>query len=121
MDLHESDSALMVQLRQGPGWLLVALVTNGACLTEIAFRGYVLERLCELAGQRSMLAAAIQIVLTTGLFVVSRGWAHGAVWLVDDLVSTAFYLWRCDLWVCLLAHALPNLVASTLVATGVAT
>ncbi len=119
--LHEADSALMTRLRQGSGWLLVALVTNGACLTEIAFRGYTLERLLELVGCRPALTAAIQIVLTTLLFVVSRGLGHGMVWFVDDCVFTAFYLWRRDLWVCLLAHAVPNFIASTLVAMGIAT
>ena len=118
--LHEAESALMTHLRQGAGWLLVLLATNGACLTEIAFRGYTLERLLELNHGRLVWAAGIQIVLTTGLFVVSRGLGHGLVWCIDDVVFTAFYLWRRDLWVCLLAHALPNFIASTLVAIGAA-
>ena len=111
----------MTYLRQGAGWLLVLLATNGACLTEIAFRGYALERLLELTHGRVVWAAGIQIVLTMWLFVVSRGLGHGVVWLLDDVVFSAFYLWRRDLWVCLLAHALPNFIASTLVAIGAAT
>ena len=118
--LHEADSELMTHLRQGAGWLLVLLVTNGACLTEIAFRGYTLERLLALTGGRLAWAASLQILLTTGLFIVSRGLGHGIVWCVDDVVFTAFYLWRRDLWVCLLAHGVPNFIASTLVATGIA-
>ena len=119
--LPETESALMTYLRQGAGWLLVLLATNGACLTEIAFRGYALERLLELTHGRVVWAAGIQIVLTMWLFVVSRGLGHGVVWLLDDVVFSAFYLWRRDLWVCLLAHALPNFIASTLVAIGAAT
>ena len=35
----------MSGLRTGPGRVLVGLVTSGARLTEIAFRGYALTRL----------------------------------------------------------------------------
>ena len=108
----------MTRLLHGSGLLLVLLTTNGALLTEIAFRGYALERLAELTSRRLWLVTGIQVAFTTSLFVVSRGRGHGLIWLVNDLVFTAFYLWRRDLWVCILAHALPNFAAATLVAVG---
>ncbi len=117
---HEVQSALMTRLLAGPGWFLVLMVGNGALLTEIAFRGYAIERLGTLLGGRFGLAAAAQIGLTTLLFIVSRGPGHGLVWLIDDIVFSVFYLWRRDLGACLIAHAVPNVVASTLVALGVA-
>ena len=46
---------------------------------------------------------------------------HGIIWLVDDAVFSAFFVWRRDTWACVLAHAVPNFLAATLVATGVAT
>lgn len=121
LGLQEVLSALMSRLLAGQGWVLVGLVTGGALLTEIAFRGYALSRLQELLGCRAWLAVGLQNVLTTGLFVLSCGWAHGLVWLVDDLVFSAFFVWRRDTWACLLAHGLPNFLAATFVANGVAT
>ena len=120
MGLHEPTSDLMTQLIQGHGIILVLLVTNGAFLTEIAFRGYAIERIGELANGRLWVGAAIQIVVTTCVFVISRGSAHGLIWLVDDLIFSLFYIWRRDLVVCLAAHAVPNFIASMLVALGMA-
>ncbi|HVJ54998.1 MAG TPA: CPBP family glutamic-type intramembrane protease [Aliidongia sp.] len=120
LGLHETQSDLMANLLQGPGWILVLTVTNGAVLTEIAFRGYAIERLGEIARDRLWIGAVGQIAVTTCLFVVSRGFAHGLVWLIDDIVFSLFYLWRRDTLACLAAHAVPNLVASALVAMGAA-
>jgi len=115
LGMREEDSGFSNRLIAGGyGWLLVILATNGAVMTEIAFRAYALERLSELIGNR-WLAAAVQLALTGGLFLVSRP-AHLWVWLVDDVVFTAFYFWRRDTIACLLAHGLPNLVASLLAA-----
>ena len=98
----------------------MALVTSGALLTEIASRGYALTRLRELLGGQAGMAVGMQVVLTTGLFILPRGWAHGIVWAVDDLVFSAFFVWRRDTWAYLIAHAVPNFLAAMLVATGVA-
>ena len=114
--LHETQSALMDRLLQGPGLILVLLATNGALLTEISFRAFALERLS--ANAKS--AAFLQILITTSIFVVGRGWAHGVVWLVDDLVFTLYYLRTRNTSVCIVAHALPNLFASSVVALGLA-
>ena len=121
LGLRETPSVLMSRLLAGSGWVLVTLVTSGALLTEIAFRGYALTRLRELLAGQAWMAVVVQVVLTTGLFVLSRGWAHGMVWVVDDLVFSAFFMWRRDTWACVIAHAVPNFLAATLVATGVAT
>lgn len=118
LGLRETQSALMGRLLQGPGLLLVFLVANGALLTELSFRAYSIERLGEWIGGRYRLAALAQIAVTTTIFVVGRGWAHGAVWLVDDVVFTAYYLRTRNTPVCIAAHAIPNLLASSLVALG---
>lgn len=114
--LHEAQSALMGRLLRGPGLILVILATNGALLTEISFRAFALERLAESA----KLAAFLQISITTGIFVAGRGWAHGLVWLVDDLAFTLYYLRTRNTSVCIAAHAIPNLFASSAVALGLA-
>ena len=114
--LHVVQSALMGRLLQGPGLLLVLLATNGALLTEISFRAFALERLADSAN----LAAFLQVTITTIIFVVGRGWAHGFVWLVDDLVFTLYYLRTRNTLVCIAAHAIPNLFASSVVALGLA-
>ena len=120
MGLHEATSDLMTQLVRGHGIILVLLVTNGAFLTEIAFRGYAIERIGEMANGRLWVGAAIQIVVTTCVFIIARGLAHGLVWLVDDLIFSLFYIWRRDTVVCVAAHAVPNFIASMLVALGLA-
>jgi membrane protease YdiL (CAAX protease family) len=118
--LVETQSDLMERLLQGPGLILVFLTTNGALLTEISFRAYSTERLGELLGRRYLVAALVQIAITTVVFIAGRGWAHGVIWLVDDAVFTAFYLKTRNTAVCIAAHAIPNFVASSLVAMGVA-
>jgi len=114
--LLETQSALMGRLLQGPGLILVLLATNGALLTEISFRAFALERLADSA----KLAASLQVVITTAIFIAGRGWAHGLVWLVDDLVFTLYYLRTRNTPVCIAAHAIPNLFASSVVALGLA-
>jgi membrane protease YdiL (CAAX protease family) len=116
----EAPSDLMNRLLHGPGLLLVLLTTNGAQLTEISFRAYATTRLGEVMGQRYSSAALVQIAITTAIFVAGRGWAHGMLWLVDDAVFTAFHLRTRNTPVCIVAHAIPNLLASSLVALGVA-
>lgn len=75
--LREPDSSFMSQLVQRHGVILVFLVTGGAVLTEIAFRGYAIERIAEFAKGRLWVGAVVQIVITTFLFILSRGLAHG--------------------------------------------
>jgi uncharacterized protein len=119
LGIQDVDSGFPERLiREGYGWLLVLFVTGGAFMTEIAFRGYALERLTELTVGRRWIAAAIQITFTTALFLVSRP-AHTPVWLVDDIVFTTFFFWRRDTMSCLVAHAVPNFLASMLVVLGI--
>jgi membrane protease YdiL (CAAX protease family) len=117
--IKDVDSGFPEQLiSEGYGWLLVLFVTGGAFMTEIAFRGYVLERLTELTSGRRWIAAVIQIAFTTALFWVSRP-AHAPVWIVDDIVFTTFYFWRRDTTSCLVAHAVPNFLASMVTVLGI--
>ena len=114
--LHETQSALMGRLLHGPGLILVLLATSGALVTEISFRAFALERLAH----STKLAAFLQVAITTAIFVAGRGWAHGLVWLVDDLAFTLYYLRSRNTPVCIAAHAIPNLFASSAVALGLA-
>jgi len=120
LGIVETPSALMDRLLQGPGVILVLLTTNGALLTEISFRAYSTERLGELLGRRYKVAALVQITVTTAVFIAGRGFAHGMIWFVDDAVFTAYYLKSRNTPVCIAAHAVPNLFASSLVALGLA-
>jgi membrane protease YdiL (CAAX protease family) len=118
--LHETQSALMDRLLKGPGWFLVFLVTNGALLTEVSFRAYVIERIGELISGRVVLTAVIQIIVTTSIFIGGRGLAHGVVWFLDDVVFTAYYIKYRNTSVCIASHAVPNLIASGLIALRLA-
>jgi len=107
-------------LQQLSGWQIVLLVTNGALLTEITFRGYLLDRLRTLLHGQIWVASVGQLVVTCGLFYMARGAPQTLVWAVDDIAFTAFFWWRRDLSACLVAHFLPNAIASSLVALHLA-
>ena len=118
--ISESPSADMERLLKGSGFLLILFVTNGALLSEVSFRAYAIERLENLTRGRERLAVVLQITITTAVFVIGRGWAHGVVWFLDDIVFTAFYLKTRSTSVCVVAHVIPNLLASSLVVLGLA-
>lgn len=93
--------------------LVLGLVSAGlAGLTEeFAYRGYLIEELGELSRSRPFAAA---------ISVVAFGFAHvnsGYGWSIDliypalyGLALTILYLWRRNLWVCVLLHASQDVV-----------
>lgn len=101
--IKDSQSVDMERLLKGSGLILILFVTNGALLSEVSFRAYAIERLESLTRGRERLTAVLQIAITTAIFVVGRGWAHGVVWLLDDIVFTAFYLKTRNTCVCVVA------------------
>jgi len=87
--------------------ILVLIVLTTSITEEILFRGYSIERLSELTG-RLWLAVAISF----GLFLLPHLTFFGPHWLLYQGVSTVLlyvlYVWRRNLWACMLMHLLGN-------------
>ncbi|MGI6083643.1 MAG: CPBP family intramembrane glutamic endopeptidase [Limnochordia bacterium] len=98
--------------------VLIALIVTTSTTEEILFRSYPIERIRELTGS-TWLAVAISM----GLFVLPHIRFFGLVWLlyhgVGLVLFYVLYLWRRNLWACMLMHLLGNALL-LLPATGIA-
>lgn len=93
----------MNAILQTPLWYRVALVTRAAFVEETLFRGYGIERLQELTGNR-WLAGFITWATFTVAHVGHWGWAALFLPAWAGLVLTGVYLWRRDLASNITAH-----------------
>lgn len=89
--------------------VLILIVATTAVTEEIFYRGYAIERLRELTGSL-FLGAAISFTL----FLIPHLTFFGPHWLLYQGVSVVLlyvlYLWRRNLWACMLMHLLGNLM-----------
>ena len=92
-----------------PLWFQGAVFVRAAVFEEIFYRGFVIERLTELSGRRS-LAALISLGAFTFAHLGYWGWAHLIVVAVVGAILTALYLWRRDLASNMIAHFLTDAV-----------
>jgi membrane protease YdiL (CAAX protease family) len=87
--------------------LIVALILTTAVTEEVLYRGYSIERLAELTGRR-WLAVAISF----SLFVLPHLAFFGPHWILyhglNVVLLYILYLWRRNLWACMLMHLLGN-------------
>lgn len=100
-------NAAAKQLLNTPFWYRVALVTRAAVVEETLFRGYGIERITELTGNKWLAALVSWIAFTV---------AHISYWSAagllvagfGGLVLTALYVWRRDLPTNIVAHWLAD-------------
>lgn len=89
--------------------VLVLIVVTASITEEIFYRGYAIERLAELTGSL-WLAVTISFVL----FLLPHIAFFGPTWLLYQGVSVVLlyvlYVWRRNLWACMLTHLLGNLM-----------
>ncbi len=87
--------------------LLIMVIFTTAITEEILFRGYPIERLRELTGKKG-LAVLISFVV----FILPHITFFGVEWLLYQGIGTILiyilYLWRKNLWACILLHFLFN-------------
>lgn len=106
--LH-SDQHQMVTFLHTPVWFRILLATRAAVMEETLFRGYGIERLQELTGNRWIAGGA-----TWALFTLAHlnawGWTQLLIIGWSALVLTVFYLWRRDLVSNMVGHGLTDLV-----------
>src|SRR5215472_17874047 len=93
-------------------WVLLVTLVRAGFIEEFFYRGYAIERLQSLTGNKS-LAAAIPLFFFA-IFHYRQGWAGIIIALLSGAVLTGVYLLRRNLWVTIVAHFLgdfiPNIV-----------
>jgi uncharacterized protein len=106
--LHlQPNTAAMTRLLALPWGIRLLLVLRAAIFEEIVYRGYAIERLTELTGNRT-LAAVIALILFTVAHAQYWGFAQLLIAGFGGLVLTILYLWRRDLACNMLAHFLTD-------------
>ncbi|TCL63357.1 CAAX prenyl protease-like protein [Hydrogenispora ethanolica] len=87
--------------------VIIALIITTAVTEEILFRGYSIERLRELTGK-----LWIAVSLSFMVFVFPHIQFFETQWLLYHGIGTVFiyilYVWRRNLWACILTHFLSN-------------
>jgi membrane protease YdiL (CAAX protease family) len=106
-DLLTHTPAPAIELVQRfPAWVLIPAWITGSFTEEVLFRSYPIERLTLLTGQR-WLAALVTMAAFTLLHLISWDWIHVlTVVLPSSLMLTLFYLWRRNLALNVLVHAI---------------
>jgi membrane protease YdiL (CAAX protease family) len=99
------DHTALAQLVATPLWWQIASVIRAAVGEEVLFRGYALERLATVT-RRPRLAALVSWAVFTVEHVGYWGWGHLVIAGLGGALLTGLYLWRRNLWVAILAHAI---------------
>jgi membrane protease YdiL (CAAX protease family) len=97
---------------QVPLWLFILTPVVAGVTEEILYRGYAVERLQFLCG-RPWLAGVI-----AGAAFLLTHWSWGGAQMIivgfATIILTGLYMWRRDLWSCILAHTAADLIGFTL-------
>jgi membrane protease YdiL (CAAX protease family) len=101
------DKATLIALASRPAPIILLIALTAGIAEEIIFRSVLISQL-EFASGSPWLAGAVSLLLF--------GLAHAAAWgpwqivfaMVPGLVLTLFFLWKRDLWVCMIAHFLTD-------------
>jgi len=84
--------------------VLILGVLTAAVTEEVLFRGYAIERLLEVTGQR-WLAGAISLAVFTAIHVPNWGVAHSiGVVLPLGVALTVLYLWKRNVLLVIIVH-----------------
>jgi len=108
--LHLNEENQMNTLLATPLWWRIVSVVRAGVGEELLYRGYAIERLEELSGSRAV-AGIVSCALFTVAHVGPWGWAHLLIAGFGGVMLTVLYLWRRNLWVNIIAHALVDGVA----------
>jgi membrane protease YdiL (CAAX protease family) len=109
--LHLTRNASALQtIVNTPYWYRVLLVTRAAVTEEILFRGYGIERIEELTGNK-YLAGLITLAIFTFAHLSHWGWTQLIIAGGAGLVLTILYIWRRDLGANMIAHWVTDAVS----------
>jgi len=102
MDMPQGQEDIVLGI---PVWLQLLVAASAGFTEEILFRGYAIERLTELTGNR-WVGAILPIIVFGAVHAPFWGVAHAIVAGLSGLWLTLLYLWRRNLWTNITAHAL---------------
>ena len=88
-----------------PFWLQPVVVLSAGFTEEVLFRGYAIERMTELTGNR-WLGAIVPIFIFGAIHAPFWGVGHAVVAGMTGVWLTLIYMWRRNLWTNITAHAL---------------
>jgi membrane protease YdiL (CAAX protease family) len=93
-------------LREAPLWLALLLAVSAGVCEEFIYRGFLIEELGPLVRSRA-LAAIVAVVCFVVAHHNSRGWSFELIYPgLIGAVITGLYLWRRNLPICMLLHAI---------------
>jgi membrane protease YdiL (CAAX protease family) len=104
------DQPELEQLVATPLWWRAISVVRAAVAEEVLFRGYAIERSFELTRSR-VGAVLLPCVVFAAAHVAPWGWRHVIVAGTGGLLFSALYMWRRNLWVAIIAHAIVDGIA----------
>lgn len=104
--LTDEPAPALQAVRMLPAWVLIPAWLTGSVTEEVLFRSYPIERLTQMTGRR-WLAGLITMLAFTFLHLFGWDWIHvlTAV-LPGGILLTLFYLWRRNLALNILIHAI---------------
>jgi len=101
--LHLSEAQQVGQLSATPLWWRLISVVRAAIGEEVLFRGYAIERGCEVFGSLRI-ASTLSWLVFTFEHVSTWGWSHVLIAGFGGLLLTLLYVWRRNLWINIIAH-----------------
>ena len=103
--LHINEGQQLNQLALTPIWWRLISVIRAAVGEEVLFRGYAISRLRELSSSQPL-----AVFLSWAIFTVEHvgiwGWGHLLIAGFGGAVFTFLFVWRKNLWVSIIAHAI---------------
>jgi membrane protease YdiL (CAAX protease family) len=106
---HGADAAKFELL---PTWVITLVVLRAGFVEEFFYRGYVIDRLQRLTGNR-VLAVALPLVLFA-LVHYRQGWAGVIISFMMGALLTAVYLYKRNLWIGIITHFLVDFVLNVI-------
>jgi membrane protease YdiL (CAAX protease family) len=88
------------------------LYARAGIAEEVFYRGYAIERIEALTGNRAIAAAVPLLIFASGHF--SQGIAGILITLVIGAIATAIYLWKRNLVILILAHFMVDFIPNVL-------
>jgi uncharacterized protein len=86
-----------------PVWLRIVAVITAGIVEETLFRSYTITRLGWLSGS-TFLGAAVSVTAFAALHIPVWGVGPSMAFLLSGAVMTAFFLWKRDLLIMIIAH-----------------
>jgi len=105
LPLGSADAAKFDRL---PIWVLMLVVIRAGFLEEFFYRGYAIDRLQRLFGNR-LCAVGVPLVLFA-VFHYRQGWAGIIIAFMTGAVLTSVYLYKRNLWIGITAHFLVDFI-----------